>query len=122
MTTIAVIGDVTPEEARPVFEKWFGAWKATGPKPVTTLPAVPLNKPAVVNVPDPTQVQDSVDLSEQVGSSASRPITMRCNSATASWVEAFTQRAFIAISVKRPDMSTTSTTGCAQPKRERFTR
>ena len=67
MTTIAVIGDVTPEEARPVFERWFGAWKATGPKPATTLPAVPPNKSAVVNVPDPTQVQDSVDLSEQIG-------------------------------------------------------
>ena len=60
MTTIAVIGDITPEEARPVFEKWFGDWKNAGAKPAVTLPAVPTNQPAAVNVPDPTQVQDSV--------------------------------------------------------------
>ena len=67
MTTIAVIGDITPEEARPVFEKWFGGWKNAGAKPVVTLPAVPTNQPAAVNVPDPTQVQDSVELALQVG-------------------------------------------------------
>lgn len=66
MTTIAVIGDITPEEARPIIEKWFGAWKSVGPKPTVILPAVPVNKPAAVNVPDPTQVQDSVELAQQV--------------------------------------------------------
>jgi zinc protease len=66
MTVIAVIGDITPEEAKTVFEKWFGAWKSAGPKPTVTLPAVPVNKPATLNVPDPTQVQDSVDLALQI--------------------------------------------------------
>ena len=67
MTTIAVIGDITPEEARAVFEKWFGAWKGAGPKPTVTLPAVPANKSAAVNVPDATQVQDSVELAQEIG-------------------------------------------------------
>jgi zinc protease len=67
MTTIAVIGDVTPAEAKPVFEKWFGGWKAAGPKPAVTLPAVTSNEPAAINVPDPTQLQDSVNLSQQLG-------------------------------------------------------
>jgi zinc protease len=66
MTTIAVIGDITPEEAKPIFEKWFGAWKNVGPKPVVTLPPVPANKPSVANVPDPTQVQDSVELAQEI--------------------------------------------------------
>jgi zinc protease len=66
LTTIVVIGDVTPEEARAVIEKWFGDWKASGPKPNTTLPAVPLNKPSAVDVADSEAVQDSVTLSEQL--------------------------------------------------------
>lgn len=66
LTTIVVIGDVTPEEAKTVIEKWFGDWKATGPKPKTTLPPVPTNKPSAVNVPDPQRVQDSVILAEQL--------------------------------------------------------
>ncbi len=66
MTTIAVIGDITAEEARPVFEKWFGGWKNLGPKPAVMLPAVPANQPAIVNVPDPTQVQDSVELAQEI--------------------------------------------------------
>lgn len=66
LTTIVVIGDVTPEEARRVVEKGFGAWKATGPKPETTLPPVPLNKAEAQSVPDPQQVQDSVVLAEEL--------------------------------------------------------
>jgi zinc protease len=66
MTTIAIIGDITPEEARPVIEKWFGAWKAVGPKPVVTLPAVPANEPSAAHVPDPQAVQDSVELALQL--------------------------------------------------------
>jgi zinc protease len=66
MTTIVVIGDITPEEAQPVFEKWFGGWKTAGAKPAVTLPAVPANQPAAVNVPDATQVQDSVNLAQEL--------------------------------------------------------
>ncbi len=67
MTTIAIIGDVTPEEARPVIEKWFGAWKSTGVKPVVTLPAVPANQPATsFTYRIRTAVQDSVELALQI--------------------------------------------------------
>ncbi len=66
LTTIVVIGDATPEEAKAVIEKWFGDWKAVGPKPNTTLPPVPINKPSATNVPDPQAVQDSVTLAEQL--------------------------------------------------------
>ena len=66
LTTIVVIGDVPPADARAVIEKWFGDWKATGDKPNTTLPAVPLNKSSAATVPDAQAVQDSVTLAEQV--------------------------------------------------------
>ena len=66
LTTIVVIGDVTPADARLVVEKWFGDWKATGEKPNTTLPAVPVNKASAATVPDSEAVQDSVTLAEQI--------------------------------------------------------
>ena len=66
LTTIVVIGDTTPEEAKAVITKWFGAWKAEGPKPETTLVAIPVNKASAANVPDPQAVQDSVILAQQL--------------------------------------------------------
>lgn len=66
LTTIVIIGDITPEEARVAVEKEFGAWKAVGPKPHLDLHPVPRNSATAQNVPDPTRVQDSVSLSEQI--------------------------------------------------------
>jgi zinc protease len=66
LTTIVVIGDVTADEAKAVVIKWFGDWKAEGPKPETTLPAIPVNKASAANVPDPQAVQDSVTLAQQL--------------------------------------------------------
>lgn len=66
LSTIVVIGDITPEEARSAIEKSFGQWKADSPKPEVDLPRVPPNKPSAQNVPDPTQLQDSVNLSETI--------------------------------------------------------
>jgi zinc protease len=66
LTTIVVIGDVTADEAKGVIEKWFGDWKATGPKPETTLQAIPVNQASASTVPDPEAVQDSVTLAQQL--------------------------------------------------------
>lgn len=66
LTTIVVIGDVTPEETRATIEKWFGRWTAGGPTPNVTLPRVPPNKPSATIVPDSSQVQMSVTLAQQV--------------------------------------------------------
>jgi len=43
LTTIVVVGDVTPDQARATVEKYFGAWQARGPKPDVVPRAVPVN-------------------------------------------------------------------------------
>lgn len=64
LTTIVVIGDTTPEAAKAIFEKYFGAWKAVGPKPNVELPSAPENAPSQVQVPATGRVQSSVQLIE----------------------------------------------------------
>ncbi len=64
LTTIVVIGNVTPEAARAAIEKYFGAWSAAGPKPETLLPKVPPNHAESTVVPDASRVQDKVTLAE----------------------------------------------------------
>ena len=73
MTTIVVIGQVTPKQAKTVVEKYFGTWKATGLKPETALPPIPLNKPAAATIPDESRVQDQVTLAETLGVTRSHP-------------------------------------------------
>jgi len=73
LTTIVVIGKVTPGEAKEVIEKYFGGWKSTGPKPDTLLPAVPPNKPSTILVPDASRVQDEVILAETIDLNRSNP-------------------------------------------------
>jgi zinc protease len=67
LTTIVVIGDTTPDEAKTTIAKWFGGWKVTGSKPPLDLPRVPSNPALEVTVPDPAAVQASVTLAEEVG-------------------------------------------------------
>jgi zinc protease len=64
LSTILVIGKITPEHARSMIETYFGGWTANGPKPETDLPAAPNNRPSVVAVPDASRVQDSVALDQ----------------------------------------------------------
>jgi len=62
LTTIVVIGDTTPEQARSVIEKYFGAWKAQGPKPNVDYPTAPNNGAASIQIPATGRVQSSVRL------------------------------------------------------------
>ncbi len=64
LTTIVVIGDTTPEAAKAIFEKYFGDWKAVGPKPNIELPPAPPNPPSQTDVPATGRVQSSVELVE----------------------------------------------------------
>ena len=64
LTTILVIGDVTPAEARRVVADTFGAWQAAGPTPAIDLPPVGQNHASTARVSDPSSVQDSVIMAE----------------------------------------------------------
>jgi len=64
LTTIVVIGKVTPENARAVISKYFGSWQAVGPKPDTLYPPAPDNIASTTRVPDASRVQDRVTLAE----------------------------------------------------------
>ncbi|HEX3670979.1 MAG TPA: pitrilysin family protein [Candidatus Cybelea sp.] len=64
LTTIAIVGDVTPEEARASVERWFGEWKANGPPPAVTPPAVPSNTASQAGVPATGRIQDTTRMSE----------------------------------------------------------
>lgn len=67
LTTIVVVGQITPERARETVERYFGEWKAAGPKPKTDLPPVPPNKPSAADVPNAIRVQVDATVAETVG-------------------------------------------------------
>ncbi len=64
MTTIVVIGKITPGQARKVIARYFGRWKPEGPKPATDLPSVPDNKPSFMTIPDSSRLQDVVTMAQ----------------------------------------------------------
>ncbi len=66
LTTIVVVGDVTPEHARSAIEAAFGGWKADGPTPNVFPPAVPPNKPAQAVIPATGRIQSEVTLGETI--------------------------------------------------------
>ena len=73
MTTIVVVGNVTPERARAVIEQNFGSWKSHGPKPRTVPPSVPINRRSNTEVPNATRVQTEVTLAEMLPLTRSNP-------------------------------------------------
>lgn len=73
LTTILVIGKVTPQQAQSSIGKYFGSWSVTGPKPPTDLPEVPPNRSDIVAVPDASRVQDIVVLAQTLPLARSNP-------------------------------------------------
>lgn len=66
MTTIVVIGDITPNDAKATISKYFGSWTASGPKPSVDLPRIAPSRPVAAVVPDTSRVQDQTALVETV--------------------------------------------------------
>jgi zinc protease len=73
LTTIVVSGDVTPDAAKAIAEKYFGAWNAIGPRPQTELAPIPLNSPAASSIAAPGRTQSTVTLDEQTNLLRSDP-------------------------------------------------
>jgi len=72
LTTIVVVGNVTPARARAAIEAGFGSWTASGDPPALELPSVPLNGPARVTLDVPIS-QDAVTLEELVSAKRGDP-------------------------------------------------
>ena len=73
LTTIVIIGRITPEAARAAVDRYFGPWRAQGPPPPTELPAAPANRPSSVAVPDSSRVQDRVTLAQTLALTRTDP-------------------------------------------------
>lgn len=67
LTTLVVVGPITPAEAEALVSKYFGSWQAKGRRPQIALPPVPSNAAGTVHVPDDKRVQEKVVLSETLG-------------------------------------------------------
>jgi zinc protease len=66
MTTIVVVGDVTPDAAKAAVEKAFGGWKAAGPKPDVVPKPVASNPASYTVVPNAYASQDQVLLGQML--------------------------------------------------------
>ena len=64
LTTIVVVGNITPERAREVIERNFGGWKASGSRRRAVAPEVATNQPSSTEVPNESRVQADVTLAE----------------------------------------------------------
>lgn len=60
LTTIVVVGNVTPDQAKTTVERYFGQWKAEGPKPDVISKPVATNPAGYTVVNNPYASQDQV--------------------------------------------------------------
>ncbi len=67
LTTIAIVGDVTPAQVKAAFAKDFGGWKAVGKKPSMEYPPVKHpRKPTTTTIRSATNKQSDVTLSQHL--------------------------------------------------------
>ncbi len=66
LTTIVIVGDVTPADARRVVEETFGGWGAEGAAPAVDLPPLPASKRSGARIADASALQDEVALVESI--------------------------------------------------------
>jgi zinc protease len=64
LTTIAIVGNVTPAAARATVERWFGGWKAAGARPDLERHATHDNGPSALVIPATGRIQDTAILRE----------------------------------------------------------
>ncbi len=65
-TTIAIVGDVTPAQARATIERYFGQWHANGRKPSFRYPIVKSQHKSQVRVTSPSSTHSEVTLTETI--------------------------------------------------------
>jgi zinc protease len=73
LTTIVVIGKISPDAARAAIERTFGEWHASGEPPSLDLPPIPVNEAGEVKLTLPTFGQESVTLEQILAITRSSP-------------------------------------------------
>lgn len=73
LTTIVVVGDVTPDKAKATVNKYFGAWQAAGAKPDVIPKPVPLNPASYTVVANAYASQDQVLMGHMLDVTLSNP-------------------------------------------------
>lgn len=73
LTTIVIVGDVTPESAKSTVEKYFGGWEAQGPKPDVIPKPAPLNPASYTVVPNAYASQDQVLMGQMLDVNLANP-------------------------------------------------
>jgi zinc protease len=73
LTTIVVVGNITPERARAVIESNFGNWKSHGRRRRALPPRASTNQSSSTEVPNATRMQADVTLAETLPLTRSNP-------------------------------------------------
>ena len=119
LTTIVVVGNVTPDVARAAIEREFGPWHATGSAPDVRLAPVPLNPPGEVRLSLPI-AQDSVIFQQIVDITRTSPESAPCCSAIRFWAADRSgpnqKRLPFATFARTRGWCTASTLSCLEPR------